>query len=91
VAKLIIRAPSLLRAFLKRYSLSQADMARALGVSEATIHHWIHLTIPPGTESRVAIETWTDGVVKRTDWGPPKDRRRDKRQVVPHSGNSRSS
>lgn len=50
-------------AFLKANRISQADAARALGVSSPTIFDWIKGTKRPRPAHREAIERWTEKVV----------------------------
>lgn len=48
--------------------ISDADVARTIGVTPSAISHWRRRKGTPSFEARVAIERWTRGVISVSDW-----------------------
>lgn len=57
-----------LLAFLERNRLTQLAAARALSVSDPTIHDWVNGKKRPRAHHRDAIATWTNGDVPVDSW-----------------------
>ena len=65
---------ALLKAFLKKNKLSQADASRALDVSGVVVCLWCSGKQRPRTEYRDALEIWTSGAVPASSWESAEDR-----------------
>ncbi len=57
-----------LRRFLKKHGITQIAAAKALGVSDPTIHDWLYEIKRPRAHHRQAIEVWTCGAVDEGSW-----------------------
>ena len=58
----------LLRGFLKKNSITQADAAEAIGVSNPTVHDWLVGSKRPRPMHRKAIAVWTSAEVPAASW-----------------------
>lgn len=63
------RGAVLLRIYLAASGRAQADAARAVDVSDVTVHHWLHGRISPRAERREALAAWSGGAVPAESWG----------------------
>jgi transcriptional regulator with XRE-family HTH domain len=74
-------------AWLRKHGISQAAAAKALGVSQPTVHYWLQAVRPalPSEAIRRDIERWTDGEVLAESW-PLGDRRQKAPRVKPLKG-----
>lgn len=68
------KGAELLASFISDRGLKNADAARAVRVSDVTVHHWIRGTIRPRAEKRDALEVWTGGAVPATAWSKEEER-----------------
>lgn len=59
---------------LTRHGVSQAQLAGALGVTQATVSHWVRGRRIPEAHYREAIERWSGGAVAARSWQTPKER-----------------
>ena len=64
----------LLAAWLAERAVSQADVARAMGVSNVAVHNWIKGMSPPSDVNRRRLERWTGGAVPTVSWLSPDER-----------------
>ena len=63
------RGATLLRTYLAASGRTRADVARAVDVSDVTVHHWLQSAIiRPRSERRNAIAEWTGGAVPPSSW-----------------------
>lgn len=60
-------AARLFFAFLRGAAISEAEAAKALGVSQSVIYRWHRLTLPSAA-MRARIECWTRGRVSAAAW-----------------------
>lgn len=60
--------PSLFRRFLKKHEVTQLAASKALGVSDPTIHDWVHGIKRPRAHHREAIAVWTGDRVPVASW-----------------------
>lgn len=62
------RGAVLLRIYLAASGRAQADAARAVDVSDVTVHHWLNGRISPRAERREALAAWSAGAVPVESW-----------------------
>lgn len=60
--------PNLVNKRLAKTGQKPADLARALGVSRATVHDWLHQIKRPRDKFRRLIRTWSEGDVPENAW-----------------------
>lgn len=65
---------SRLRKFLKKHEVTQLAASKALGVSDPTIHDWVHGIKRPRAHHREAIAVWTRDEVPVASWLLPEER-----------------
>jgi transcriptional regulator with XRE-family HTH domain len=81
---------SALATFLKRHELTQLECARAIGVSNVAVHHWLEGVQRPRERHREAIETWTKGAVPASWWLTDEERAQIA-QIKPFQSNAEST
>jgi transcriptional regulator with XRE-family HTH domain len=72
-----VRALGLLKQHLEKTGKKQADLARALNVSRASVHDWLAGVKRPREPMRRLIELWTDGDVPEGAWVSRAERKRE--------------
>lgn len=60
--------------FKKTHDVNGVTIAKALGVSKGAVSGWLSGLLQPDIKNRLAIERWTGGAVRHTDWLTEQDR-----------------
>ena len=48
--------------------VTQAELARTLNVTRATVNNWIYARVPPSGRQMMAVYKWSGGKVGLKDW-----------------------
>jgi len=53
---------------MMKRGMTQADLARHLNVTRATINNWIYRRTPPSGQKMMEVYKWSGGKVGLKDW-----------------------